>query len=148
VRMYRDMKTRFAVVPRHGAASEIRWFEAEPTYVLHFLNAYEEGDEVILDGYFQEDPTPSPMEGAPKGFEHMMAYLDGHKFKPRLHRWQFNLKTGKTTERTLDQQLLEFGTINQKYAGRKHRYIYSTTSEPGWFLFNGFVKNDVEKGTC
>jgi carotenoid cleavage dioxygenase-like enzyme len=31
-------------------------------------------------------------------------------------------------------------------AGRKHRYIYSTTTEPGWFLFNGFVKSDLETG--
>ena len=40
----------------------------------------------------------------------------------------------------------EFGTINQKYAGRKHRYTYSTTAEPGGFLFNGFVKHDLDLG--
>ena len=34
-----------------GTASEVRWFEGSPTYVLHFLNAYEEGDEIVMDGY-------------------------------------------------------------------------------------------------
>ena len=27
------------LIPRHGRSEEMRWFEAEPTYVLHFLNA-------------------------------------------------------------------------------------------------------------
>ena len=40
-----------------AAPSEIRWFEAAPTYILHFLNAYEEGDEVVMDAYFQDNPT-------------------------------------------------------------------------------------------
>jgi carotenoid cleavage dioxygenase-like enzyme len=35
-----DLPSRFAVIPRHGKADDVRWFEAEPTYVLHFLNAY------------------------------------------------------------------------------------------------------------
>ncbi len=62
--------------------------------MLHWLNAYEDGDEVILDGYFQEEPTPKPREDALPGFGHMMAYLDEHSFQPKLHRWRFNLKTG------------------------------------------------------
>jgi carotenoid cleavage dioxygenase-like enzyme len=138
------LKSRFALVPRAGG--EPIWFEAEPTYVLHWLNAYEEGDEVILDGYFQEDPVPEPHKDALPGFEHMMAFLDQACLKPRLHRWRFNLETGKTTEQRLDDRTLEFGTFNAKYAGRKYRYVYSTTAEPGWFLFNGFVKSDLETG--
>ena len=35
-----DMPSRFAVVPRRGRTDEIRWFEADPTFVLHFPNAY------------------------------------------------------------------------------------------------------------
>jgi len=147
VRMHRDIPSRFGIIPRHGAAADLRWFEAEPTYVLHWLNAYEHGDEIVLDGYFQEDPTPPPHKNAPPGLEHMLAYLDEHSFKPRLHRWRFNLRTGRTHEERLDQRLLEFGTINQAYCGRPHRYTYSTTTEPGWFLFNGFVKHDLDRGT-
>ncbi len=25
------------------------------------LNAYEDGDEIVMDGYFQENPTPRPL---------------------------------------------------------------------------------------
>ncbi|MCY1646799.1 carotenoid oxygenase family protein [Caulobacter sp. SL161] len=144
VRLHKGIPSRFALVPREGG--EPRWFEAEPTYVLHWLNAYEDGDEVVLDGYFQEKPIPRPLEGAPDGHGHLMAYLDEHSFLPKLHRWRFNLKTGETTEKHLDDRVLEFGMFNQKYAGKPYRYAYSTTAKPGWFLFNGFVKHDLETG--
>jgi carotenoid cleavage dioxygenase-like enzyme len=147
VHFYPDQKTRFAVIPRFGEPEDIRWFEAEPTYTLHWLNAWEEGDEIVLDGYFQEEPMPKSYPDAPKGLERMMAYLDQQLLKPKLHRWRFNLKTGATIEERLDDRILEFGTINQKFAGQKYRYAYSAIPEPGWFLFRGLVKHDLEAGT-
>src|SRR5690606_19301736 len=33
---YPDKPTRFAILPRYGSASDVRWFEAAPTYVLHW----------------------------------------------------------------------------------------------------------------
>lgn len=147
-RFHRDIPTRFAIVPRYGQPEDIRWFEAAPTYVLHWMNAWEEGDEIVLDGYFQEDPAPRPLE-APGGdprLGQLMAYLDENSFKPKLHRWRFNLKTGAVSESHLDDRLLEFGSFNQTYGGVKSRYLYSTFTKPGWFLFEGLVKHDFETG--
>ena len=142
-----DMPTRFGILPRMGQPDEIKWFEAKPTYVLHWANAFEEGDEVVLDGYFQNDPVPPPLTDFPSGYESMGASLDLHSFKPELHRWRFNLKTGETSEETLfDDYPVEFGMFNQQYAGRPYRYVYSVTGEPGWFLFNGLTKHDLETG--
>jgi len=145
VRQYEGLPSRFALVPRRTDAP-VRWFEAAPTYVLHWANAYEDGDEVVLDGYFQESPMPQPQRDAPPGFEHMMAYLDAHSFRSKLHRWRFNLKDGTTKEQHLDDRVLEFGMINQRFAGRRYNYVYSATLRPGWFLFDGFVKSNVETG--
>ncbi|WP_397420276.1 carotenoid oxygenase family protein [Phenylobacterium sp.] len=146
VREHRGMSSRFAVIPRFGNPEDIRWFEADPTYILHFLNAYEDGDEIVMDGYFQEKPTPRPLADAPAGYEHMMGFLDEHSFLSKLHRWRFNLKTGETREHHLDDRVLEFGMFNQRYAGKPYRYAYSTFTKPGWFLFKGFVKHDLETG--
>lgn len=145
VRMHHDLPSRFAIAPRRGDG-DIRWFEAAPTFVLHWTNAYEDGDDIVLDGYFQSNPEPGRFPGAPEGYEHMMGHLDEHTFQSRLHRWRFNLKDGTTKEERLNERILEFGTINQRYAGRPYRYIYSTTSKPGWFLFTGFVKHDLQSG--
>ena len=150
VRFYPQLKSRFGIMPRRGKAQDVRWFEADPTYVLHFLNCYEEGDEVILDGYFQEQPMPKTASGhsaqvAPE-YARMMAFLDQYAFEPRLHRWCFNLKTGCTREMHLDSRILEFGTFNQNLAGKPYRYAYSAIPEPGWFLFCGVVKHDLQTG--
>ena len=58
-RFYPDIPSRFAVIPRRGSTGDIRWFEADPTFVLHFVNAYEDGDEIVLDGFFEGDPQPA-----------------------------------------------------------------------------------------
>lgn len=144
-RLHEGVPARFGLIPRRGRPEEIRWFEAAPTYVLHFLNAYEEGDEVVMDGYFQEEPTPKPLDD-PDGYGMLRAYVDEHSFRSKLHRWRFNLADGTTREQRLDERILEFGMIDQRVAGRRHRYVYSTTAKPGWFLFNGFVKHDLDTG--
>ncbi|MEM1229133.1 MAG: carotenoid oxygenase family protein [Pseudomonadota bacterium] len=141
-----DLPTRFAIVPRYGSPEEIRWFEAAPTFVLHWTNAYEEGNEVVVEGYFQEEPDPQPLPGFEPKMGKLLAGVDEASFRPKLHRWRFNLSTGATREERLDDRNLEFGTINQHYAGRKARYLYSTTTEPNWFLFNGLVRHDLATG--
>jgi len=145
-RFYRDIPSRFGIVPRYGNADSVKWFEAAPTYVLHWLNAWEDGDEVILDGYFQENPVPGKYPGAPPELERMMAYLDQELLKPRLHRWRFNMKTGQTREERLDDATLEFGTINQRFGGRRNRYSYSAIPKAGWFMFTGLAKHDHQLG--
>ena len=36
--------------------------------------------------------------------------------------------------------------INAAVAGRPYRYTYAMTGVPGWFLFDGIVKFDVDTG--
>ena len=76
----------------------------------------------------------------------MMAYVDEHSFQSRLHRWRFDLATGTCREERLSDRIVEFGMINPAYAMRRSRYVWSTTSRPGWFLFDGYVRHDTETG--
>ena len=141
-----DLPTRFALIPRYGKPGEVRWFEASPTYVLHWTNAYEDGDEVVLDGYRQLDPMPPPLAGAPRAYAQSMAYTDLHSMKPQLWRWRFNLITGKTSEGALDERYCEFGMINRRHAGAPYRYVYSALGARGMFLFTGLRKHDLATG--
>jgi len=141
-----ELPTRFAIIPRFGNEEDIMWFEAKSTFVLHWMNAYEQGDEVVLDGYFQDQPNPPPIAGLPVGPGKLMANIDLSSLQTKLHRWRFNLKTGAVSEEHLDERVLEFGSFNQKYAGIKNRYNYSVWNKPGWFLFSGIVKHDFETG--
>ena len=40
---------RIGIMPRMGTNADIRWFEVDPCYVFHPLNAYVEGDTVVCD---------------------------------------------------------------------------------------------------
>ena len=144
-RFHRDMPSRFAVIPRRGQTSQIQWFEADPTYVLHFTNAYEDGDEIVLDGFYQGDPEPAD-NGLGDKWQRAFRFLALDRMQARLHRWRFNLVTGGVREEQLSDSITEFGMINQANAGLNYRYAYAATGKPGWFLFDGMVKHDLLTG--
>ena len=140
-----DIPSRFAVIPRRGQPEDIRWFEAAPTFVLHFVNAYEEGDEIVLDGFFEGDPVPVDT-GTGDEWQRAFRFLALDRLESRLHRWRLNLVTGAVTEESLSDAITEFGMINSRFAGSPYRYAYAATGTPGWFLFDGVVKHDLHTG--
>ena len=149
-RFHRDMPSRFAVVPRRGgtgsvAGGDIHWFEADPTFVLHFTNAYEDGDEIVLDGFYQGDPEPAD-NGDGDRWQRAFRFLAIDRMQARLHRWRLNLVTGAVTEEPLSENISEFGTINAGHGGETYRYAYAATGKPGWFLFDGLIRHDVVTG--
>jgi carotenoid cleavage dioxygenase len=144
-RFHRDIPSRFAVLPRRGNG-KIQWFEADPTYVLHFTNAYEDGDEIVLDGFFQGDPEPSD-NGTGTKWQRAFRFLALDRMQARLHRWRLNLRTGGLTEESLSDSITEFGMINGGHAGEPYRYTYAASGKPGWFLFDGLVRHDLHTGS-
>ncbi len=115
-----DVPTRFGVIPRFGTDEDVRWFAFEPCYMLHVVNAWEEGDEVVMVGCRDDDPTlrPDPRDGR------IAAMLSGIKLKAQLHEWRMNLVTGETSERRLHDLNAEFPMINPAWQGRKNRYAW------------------------
>lgn len=144
-RFHRDMPSRFAVIPRRGNSSDIQWFEADPTYVLHFTNAYEDGDDIVLDGFFQGDPEPND-NGTGTKWQRAFRFLALDRMQARLHRWRLNLRTGGLTEESLSDSITEFGMINGSHLGEPYRYAYAASGKPGWFLFDGLVRHDLHTG--
>ena len=147
VRFFADQPTRFAVVPRHGQASEIRWFTAKPAYMLHVVNAWEEGDEVVMLG------TPYRLHPGADGQPDAERLEKTIRLRQRdflLYEWRFNLKTGQTQERVIDDALnTEFPVINGAYQGRKNRYSYHVLFPQGGNAeprFPGLVKYDLGTG--
>jgi carotenoid cleavage dioxygenase len=144
-RFHPDIPSRFAVLPRRGHSDDVRWFEAEPTFVLHFVNAYEDGAEIVLDGFFEGDPEPFDTRTGTK-WQRLFRFLALDRLQSRLHRWRLNLVTGTVSEERLSESITEFGTINADYAAGRYRYTYAATGKPGWFLFDGLVKHDLHSG--
>jgi carotenoid cleavage dioxygenase len=140
-----ELGSRFALVPR-SAEGPVRWFDAAATYALHFTNAYEDGDEVVLEGFHQSSPVPARLP-SDTPIDAFMKSLDMHAMGTRLHRWRFDLETGLTREERLDEEIAEFPMIDARFAGRRHSVVVAMRGAPGMFLFDGMVRYDVERGT-
>lgn len=111
---------RIGVMPREGDNKDVRWFDIEPCYVYHPLNAYSEmrsGAEVlVLDvvryaRMFDRDRR-GPGEST-----------------PMLDRWTINLATGAVTTECRDDQSQEFPRINEELLGGRHRYGYTVGAQ-------------------
>jgi carotenoid cleavage dioxygenase len=134
----RELPSRFGVIPRRGQAHEIRWFEARPCYIYHVVNAWEDGDEIVMDVCRVSRPAPAG-NGSP--LARMISYL---KLDARMYRYRFNLRTGQTSEGYLDaDHNTEFPSIDARATGHPTRYAYNASlADAETNLFNGVVRYD------
>lgn len=127
---------RVGVMPRHGASKDVRWVDVEPCYVFHPLNAYDDGDRVVVDVVRHPTMFAQDKHG-PSGQD------------PTLDRWTIDLNANKVLEDRLSDHPQEFPRIDDRLAGRRHRYGYGTyfgTDDNGLRL-GGLVKHDLAAGT-
>ncbi len=126
---------RLGVMPRGGGSADVRWFEIDPCYVFHPMNAYEEGATIVLDAA----RYPTLWRGGPEGISN--AYLT---------RWTIDLAAGRVTERQLDDRPVEFPRADERRTGRRNRYGYAAAN-----VFEGdddgtkacaLVKYDLQTG--
>lgn len=103
---------RVGVMPRAGRGSEVRWFEVEPCYVFHGLNAYDAGDTVLFDVCRIDELWRDPAQIIGPG-------------KQTLHRWTFDLAGGSVKEETLDERGMDFPRVADARVGREHRFAFT-----------------------
>ncbi|MGH0033823.1 MAG: carotenoid oxygenase family protein [Myxococcota bacterium] len=129
--------TRLGVIPRFGRADEVRWFEVDPCYVVHFFNAWDEGDRIEIHA-----PSFASMPGG-------LQFDDPSQTEePYPRRFQIDLSAGSVKSEQTDDRPGEFPRVNDERACRRHRYQYDTTAR-SWefeFDFDGVVKYDLETG--
>jgi carotenoid cleavage dioxygenase-like enzyme len=138
VTYFPELPSRFAVLPRMGANADVRWFETSPCYIYHVVNAWEDGDEIVMDACRVVQPEPGSSRGEGE-LARMKAFL---RLEAQLWRWRFNLATGQTREEQLDDRTTEWPTIHRGRMGRRTRYAYNSLVPH----FEGIVKYDVETG--
>ena len=147
VKFFADQPSRFGIVPRYGKANEVRWFNAKPTYLLHVVNAWEEGDEVVMVGTPYRTYTDESGQIDTRRLEQTI-HLRQRDFL--LYEWRFDLRTGQTAERVIDDVLnTEFPVINSLYQGRRNRWTYNVLFPQGGReepRFPGLVKYDLTTG--
>ncbi len=138
----RTLRSRFGVIPRYGDGDQVRWFDAEPCYIYHSINAFEDGDEIVLDVCRVKQPKPRSDQQGP--LAQMLTYL---RLDAHVHRYRFDTRTGATREGPLDDDNSEFPSVNLSRVGRAARFAYNMHISPEkTLLFDGLVKYDLEDG--
>jgi carotenoid cleavage dioxygenase-like enzyme len=136
-----ELGARFGILPRYGKGEDIKWFEVPSCYVFHTLNAYEDGDDLVLLACRTKEFPDSFF--TPPGMNTSGGRVIGPEWAPLMYRWRLNLKTGNTREEALDDVPSDFPRVNDKVVGRKMRYGYTVSLMTGP---NGLLKYDYERG--
>jgi carotenoid cleavage dioxygenase len=137
-----DRPSRFGILRRHGDGGEVRWFESPPCYVFHALNAYEEGDEIVL---LACRSARADVLGSSPGTGGGERDSPGSSV-PALYRWCFDLRGGEVRSGPADDRPGEFPRLNEGYLGRRHRYGYASRFAPTDLpKFDGLLKFDLDR---
>lgn len=101
-----------------------------------------------MDGCIMPRPVMHPVGASAEQdiYARIKARLDKHNNPTMMHRWRFNLRTGRTTEQYLDDEITEFPVVSNDYVGRPYRYSYNILYEPGEWLFRGLKRFDLHTG--
>ncbi|MGQ0842767.1 MAG: carotenoid oxygenase family protein [Sporichthyaceae bacterium] len=129
-----DYPARVGVLRRGGSAEEVRWFEVNPCYVFHPVNAYDDGDTIVLEVV---------------RYEKLFADVRHGDFEtdPVRYRWTVDLAADKVVEEQLDDVPQEFPRVDERLVGRKHRYAYAAGLADGAETSDVVLKHDLENGT-
>ena len=131
--------SRIGVVPRFGTDADVRWFDVETGVVVHTANAWDDGDEVVLQA---SRSKTADIAGAGTSEGNNLSDNQG-----RLYEWRINLKTGAVSERRLSDTPCDFTRVNDNYACHQTQYAYAAVFNPTRpFSFDGVMKYDNATG--
>jgi carotenoid cleavage dioxygenase len=146
IRFDAALPARFGVIPRYGSPGQIRWFEFSPCFLYHVVNAWEEGDEVVMVAcrYLPARTAGGDIDEARTA--HMIATL---MMNARPWRYRMNLRTGEAREECLeDSWNVEFPSYDSRLTGRRSRWAYLVDHDPQILRWTGLRKYDTDSGAC
>jgi carotenoid cleavage dioxygenase-like enzyme len=110
-------RARLGVLRRDDPYGQLRWFDIDPCFVFHVVNAYDAASSgrntIVLEvlRYGEMWRRNSDFEG-----------------DAALWRWTVDLDTGKVEERQLDDRGVEFPRVDDRLAGTAARYSVAVGS--------------------
>jgi carotenoid cleavage oxygenase len=128
--------SRVGVMPRDGGDKDVTWIDIDDCYVFHPMNAYEDGDRIVVDVTRHPNMFVREKIGPAGG-------------PTTLDRWTIDTSARKVVEERIDDRAHEFPRVDDRLVGRRHRYGYGTgftTTDEGIRL-SGLYKFDLQTGT-
>jgi beta,beta-carotene 9',10'-dioxygenase len=129
----------------------LRRFEVRPSYIMHTINAYDDGDTVVLDvaAYDNGDHVAELYLNPalrPPGGRLKTTRAPELRSRARPVRYRLDLATGRATEQELAPITVELPTIDYlRLNGRRYRHFYSTglSNDPGAVFYDQLASVDT-----
>ena len=125
---------RIGILPRFGTNADVRWFEIDPCYVFHPMNAYVQEGKVVCDVGRHEYMWRDSMEDFAPSY---------------LWRWTFDLEAGTVHEAALDDVPHAFPRVDDRRVGLPNRYGWVVAPRKGSEGFDApgvITRYDVTSG--
>jgi carotenoid cleavage dioxygenase len=108
--------THVGIMPRTGGAADIKWFAGAPCMAWHSMNAFNEGNRIVVD-VCQQDVAVFPFaNGAPTDYRRAKQYLT---------RWTFDWEGPREFEmERLSDVVCEYPRFDERRAGLSYRHGY------------------------
>ncbi|MEI6064440.1 MAG: carotenoid oxygenase family protein [Pseudanabaena sp. ELA748] len=131
--------SQFLIVDRQG---NLQTLETDPCFVFHHCNAYEDGDEIIVDSVCYPDyPKLEPNTDFRNiDFDKVIA--------GQLYRFTINPKLGTVKRKLILERSCEFPVVHPRSVGQKYRYAYigAIAKESGNAPLQAIAKIDLDTG--
>lgn len=130
--------TRIGVMDREGRGSDIRWYEIENGYCVHFMNSYEEDGKIIVYGCRFNEMDFGAQDSSipdPDGF---------------LTRYTINPDSGHVAQDRVSELPGDFPRVRAEVEGEKHRFGIAGTfakGKPDGPRFDSVTLYDMETGS-
>ena len=105
-----DLPTMVGILPRDGDASDVRWFQGPARNTLHFLNAVDQGNSVVMD----------------------LPVSDGERTPSQIKRWTFdmNSRDDRFGEEVVSTSNGVLARMDDRYLSLPYRYGFVGHSDP------------------
>jgi carotenoid cleavage dioxygenase len=104
-------------MPRNGGSADVVWFETDPCYVFHPMNAYTDGRRVIADVCRYPRVPLFDGEESVEGLEKAS--------RATLTRWTLDLDLRTVKSERIDDLPTEFPRLDERRAGLPYRHGYA-----------------------
>ncbi len=142
-----DRGARLGVLPLGAEGDGVRWFDIEPCFVFHVVNAWEEEDDdsIVLIACRRDEirfggmAPPDPGEGPANHMGDL----------PALHRFRLDLARGRVREERLDDAPSELPRIRDDRIGTANRFAWAARfrTDDARPMAEALVRYDLKRGS-
>lgn len=120
---------RVGVLDRHHLQTPVRWFDIDPCWVFHPLNAHQTANGLTIE-VCQYDRVADTDRTGP-----------GDTAPPQLWRWTIDELRSEVRRELIDERIQEYPRLDDRYWGRPHRFgvtveLFSTDGAPSIITYD------------